>query len=98
MNAAIAMAHGVALSACAAYATILARKSAGTPGMRKPKKSRSSPLKMMTAIPLVNPVTTGAGMNLIAPPSFATPRTMRITPAIIVATVSPSTPYCCTMP
>ena len=49
-------------------------------------------------MPLVNPVTTGSGMNLITPPSFARPKPIRMTPAISVATMSPSTPYFCTMP
>ncbi len=50
---------------------------------------------MITAIPLVNPVITGWGMNLIALPSFAKPMMTSSTPAISVATVSPSTPYFC---
>ena len=56
------------------------------------------PEKMITAMPLVNPVTTGNGMNLMAAPSFAMPNAISITPASRVATVSPSTPYFCTMP
>ena len=47
---------------------------------------------------LVKPVTTGKGMNLMAPPTRARPRPIRNSPAMSVATVSPSTPYFCTMP
>ena len=49
--------------------------------------------KMITAMPVVKPVTTGYGMNLIAAPSRASPKAMRISPAMIVATSRPSTPY-----
>ena len=52
----------------------------------------------MTAIPLVKPVTTGYGMNLIAAPKRARPRIMRRMPARIVQIVSPSTPWRATMP
>jgi hypothetical protein len=48
--------------------------------------------KMMTAIPLVNPVTTGYGMNLIAAPKRARPKTMSSRPARTVQIVRPSTP------
>ncbi len=53
---------------------------------------------MITAMPLVKPVITGCGMNLIAEPSFARPMITSSTPAISVATVSPSMPYFWTMP
>ena len=46
----------------------------------------------MTAIPLVKPVTTGYGMNLIAPPNRARPRAISRTPARTVQIVRPSTP------
>src|SRR2546422_8125271 len=36
-------------------------------------------------------------MNLIAPPRRTTPKMTRITPAIMVAAASPSTPWRCTM-
>ena len=41
--------------------------------MRSPSRSFTWPEKMITAIPLVKPVTTGKGMNLIAAPSRASP-------------------------
>ena len=52
----------------------------------------------MTAIPLVKPVTTGYGMNLIAAPKRARPRIMRRMPARIVQIVRPSTPWRATIP
>ena len=52
----------------------------------------------MTAIPLVKPVTTGYGMNLIAPPNRARPSPMSRKPARTVQIVSPSTPYFATIP
>ena len=53
---------------------------------------------MITAIPLVKPITTGRGTNLITDPSRTAPRTTRITPAISVATIRPSTPNVWTIP
>ena len=67
--------------------------------MRRPSTSFTWLEKMMTAMPLVNPMTTGCGMNLIAAAELrAAPSTMRSTPAMSVATVRPSTPYFWTMP
>ncbi len=66
--------------------------------MSSPKRSLTWLEKMISAIPLVNPMVTGKGMNLIAPPMRMNPNTTRITPAISVATRSPSTPYRWTMP
>ncbi len=53
---------------------------------------------MMAPIAAVNPVTTGNGMNLIAPPNPSRPIPIRMSPAMRVAASNPSTPYCCTMP
>lgn len=53
---------------------------------------------MITAIPEVNPVMTGYGMNLISAPRRASPRRMRITPAMTVQTTRPSYPNFVTMP
>ena len=66
--------------------------------MGRPSRSRTWPAKMISAMPLVKPVTTGNGMNLIAPPSRASPNPTRITPPMSVATSRPSTPYFCTIP
>jgi hypothetical protein len=53
---------------------------------------------MIRAMPLVNPVTTGNGMNLMAAPSRATPNPISMTPPMRVATRRPSTPNRWTMP
>ncbi len=55
-------------------------------------------MAMSAPMAAVKPVTTGKGMNLIAPPSFARPSASRMKPAISVAASRPSTPYCCTIP
>ena len=52
----------------------------------------------MSAIPLVKPIVTGYGMNLIAPPSRNSPKATRMKPAMSVATTRPSTPCCATIP
>jgi hypothetical protein len=54
--------------------------------------------KIITAMPLVNPATTGYGMNLIIDPKRAKPIITIITPAMIVAMVRPSNPYFWTIP
>ena len=56
------------------------RTRPGTAPIRRPRRSLIWLEKMITAMPAVNPVMTGYGMNLIAPPSRARPSTMRITP------------------
>ena len=53
---------------------------------------------MRTAIPLVNPTTTGRGMNFTADPRPVMPSRIKITPAIIVHIKRPSRPYFATMP
>ncbi len=57
-----------------------------------PKKSRICVLKMMIAMPLVKPVTTGYGMNLMSVPNLLAPSTIKITPAISAQTTSASGP------
>ena len=52
----------------------------------------------MSAIPLVNPVTTGYGMNLIAPPNRASPIAISRTPAMSVHATRPSKPCFWTIP
>ena len=54
-----------------------------------PKKSRIWVLRIMIAMPLVKPVTTGKGIYLIRVPSLAAPSATRITPAIRVHATSP---------
>jgi hypothetical protein len=53
---------------------------------------------MTTAMPDVKPVVTGNGMNLMAAPRRTRPNPTSMMPAMIVAMVRPSTPYCCTTP
>ncbi len=50
------------------------------------------------AMPAVKPTVTGYGTNLITEPRRANPMRISSTPAIIVATASPSYPCCWTMP
>ena len=53
---------------------------------------------MVRAIPLVKPTTMGYGIYLMMVPRWSTPNMMRNTPAISVAIVRPSNPYCWMMP
>ena len=43
-------------------------------------------------MPLVKPTVTGRGMNLMTPPSLATPKPTRMTPAMSVAICRPLMP------
>src|SRR5688500_851282 len=52
----------------------LSRKEAERGRAGRPSRSGTWEEKMITAMPLVNPVTTGYGINLIAPPNRPTPR------------------------
>ncbi len=90
--AATPIAAGEAVGRLAPYAVHFARNGPGTPSIRRPSRSRIWEEKMMTAIPLVKPVTTGYGMNLIAAPKRARPRIISSTPAMTVQIVRPSTP------
>ena len=58
--------------------------SPGFSAIRSPRKSRICVLAMRTAMPFVNPMTTGRGMKRTAVPVPVTPRTTSMTPAIIV--------------
>lgn len=73
-------------------------RALGTCSMVSPKKSLICVLAMTTAIPFVNPITTGRGMNFTALPRPVAPRVTSKTPAMIVHMNSPSTPCFCTMP
>ena len=77
---------------------IRGRNSLGCDWMLSPKKSRICVLAMRTAIPFVNPTTTGRGMNRTADPMPVAPSTTSIRPAIRVQTNRPSTPCAATMP
>jgi hypothetical protein len=92
------VASALNVPACSANAAHFSVNSGGTAPMLSPKKSLTWLDRMITAIPLVKPTITGCGMNLIAAPNLRRPIATRITPAINVATMSPSTPYCWTIP
>jgi hypothetical protein len=79
-------------------AAIRPMNSPGTSSSGMPKKSFSWVLAMTSAMPLVNPMTTGLGMNRTAVPVPVSPMMTSRTPAIIVHMNSASTPYCATMP
>ncbi|MNW63543.1 hypothetical protein D3C74_417630 [compost metagenome] len=63
----------------------------------KPRKLPICPLKIVTAIPAVNPMVTGRGMNLINVPSRSSPISTRKIPARKPAISRFSYPYCSTM-
>src|ERR1700686_2195815 len=75
-----------------------AQNSPGTWSIFNPKKSLICVLAIITAMPFVNPTTTGRGINLTAVPRPVAPNTTRKTPAINVHKYSPSIPYRATMP
>src|ERR1700722_5418308 len=52
----------------------------------------------MTAMPFVNPTTTGRGINFTDVPKPVTPNINRRTPAIMVHMNNPSIPYLATIP
>ena len=83
---------------CCTMLCILAKNSPGTLSICNPKKSLICVLAMSTAMPFVNPITTGRGMNLTAVPKPVAPKIIRSTPAIIVHMNRPSMPCFCTMP
>ena len=65
--------------------------SPGT-SISRPRKSRNCVLMITSAMPLVNPITTGRGMYFTAVPVPVSPMITRITPAISVHMNSPSMP------
>jgi hypothetical protein len=88
-----------AVSACIVSSAILGTSSPGTgPCSVIPKKSLICVLAMTSAMPLVNPMTTGLGMKRTAVPDPVSPMITRTTPAIIVHMNKPSTPYLAMMP
>jgi hypothetical protein len=97
-SSATSAATGSAVPIASPYAPHFSTNSAGTVPIVRPRKSLTCDEKMMSAIPLVKPMITGCGMNLMAAPNLRSPMATRITPAMSVATMSPSTPYCWTIP
>ena len=78
---------------------ISAKNSAGAcPSIRSPRKSLICDKPISTAMPLVKPIITATGINLINTPMRKKPISHSITPDINVASSSPPTPYCATMP
>ena len=76
-----------------------AKNSAGIlPSICKPRKSLICDKPISTAMPLVKPIITATGINLINMPMRKKPIIHSITPDINVASSSPPTPYCSTMP
>ena len=53
---------------------------------------------MVTAIPAVKPMITGAGMKRMTEPIFAAPMSTRMTPAMSVAVSNPDIPYRAVIP
>ncbi len=74
------------------------KNSLGDPGIASPRKSLTCVVAMSSAMPLVNPRTTGRGMNFTAVPRPVKPRMSRITPAIMVTISRPDTPWSWMMP
>ncbi len=72
-------------------ASMRGQKSLGI-SARSPRKSLIWVLAINTPMPLVNPTTTGRGMNFTAEPIPVAPSTMSRTPAIIVHMKRPSRP------
>ncbi len=77
-------AAGVDVPRCAAMACMRGMNSPVFSEIVRPRKSRICVLAMSTAMPFVNPTTTGRGMNFTAVPVPVSAATTSITPAIIV--------------
>ena len=90
--------HRCAEERCWKYTAHLDRKSAGTSRKPSPKKSPTCVVKIVKAIPLVNPITMGYGIKRITTPKRNSPISTSITPAIAVATANPSKPNCWMIP
>ena len=86
------------VGAATARAFMRSQNSPGTFCKLKPKRSLICVLAIKTAMPLVNPITTGRGMNLTADPMPVAPSTTSRTPAITVHMKRPSTPCTATIP
>ena len=87
-----------AVPICSANTLIRPRKSPGTRGVVKPRKSFICVEAIRSAIPFVNPIVTGRGINLTAVPSPTAPITIRIAPAIRVTINSPERPNLAMIP
>ena len=74
------------------------KNSLGFPASFSPRKSLICVDAMSSAMPFVNPRTTGRGMNFTAWPRPVSARNSRMTPAIIVTISRPERPSLATMP
>ena len=74
------------------------QNSPGTLSSFRPKKSLICVLAIRIAMPLVNPMTIGRGMNFTAEPMPVSPMMMSINPAITVHMNRPSTPCAAMIP
>ncbi|MNR27777.1 hypothetical protein D3C85_1450640 [compost metagenome] len=75
-----------------------AKKPLGMLPIGKPKKSFSWVSRISTAMPLVKPVISGIGKNLITCPRRSSPISTSITPAMKVQMIRLAMPYLTTMP
>ena len=102
MVATVAAASTVAVSdhvgELAARAFMRRQNTPGTFSSCNPKKSLICVLAIRTAMPLVNPMTTGRGRNFTPVPMPVAPMTTSRIPAITVHMNRPSTPCTATMP
>jgi hypothetical protein len=78
------------VSRAAQSAGIFSMKSAGSCVTLSPKKFEIWPKPMITPMPMVNPLITGSGTKAIRLPARSQPATIRISPAMKVASTSPS--------
>ena len=83
---------GFRVRAWLAMASIWPKKCAGIRGIARPKKSFTCCRAMMTAMPLVNPITIDTGMKRIRLPSRSAPMANSSTPAPMVAISRLDTP------
>ena len=96
--AASASAAGFHCGSPAASAVMRLKNSLGGSGMARPRKSLICVAAMSSAMPLVNPITTGLGMNFTARPNPVTARNTRMAPAIMVTINNPDMPCVAMMP
>ena len=80
------------------YTVHLSIKAAGTSAISRPSASLIWVEKMVNAIPLVKPTTRGCGIKRNSEPNFSNPNMIMKMPAKMVEIISPSRPYCATMP
>ena len=76
-----------------ANSVTLAKNSAGTVPICRPRKSFTCVMMIVIAMPQVKPVVTGCGINLISDPNRAAPRTNKKTPDMAVQTSRLGSPY-----